>query len=389
MTSRQDHPGDDHARNPERPLFSTEPREPSPDSTRHEQMASPISPDNEQQAAPPSSSEGLSPDDLSSGDLSSEEEVLRQLLQGTVEDLRPSPGALNHLHTAVPARRALRRNVLIGAVASLTFGVTAVPALIHTVNTASGSTDRTENSAAQHAGHGGKDGPSSEPTRGPGGKSSGGESHRKRGKGKGAEKSTKSPGRSSGGASAGSDPTSPPAGSAASCLTAQLSQSPPSIGAAGTDGKIYGSFRVVNISQKTCSIKAPGELSAAAQGGADPARVHVAPHTAGDPAGELPGAADQSPVLSPGSAYLVRFGWVPESGTTGCQASSETTSGGTDGSSGTEGETGGQAVQEAPEEEPGSVRLSYTPAAGGPSASGQLDNVCAGTVYYTAPVVDG
>lgn len=365
------------------------------DTTRHERMASSTPPGPQgpadgsagEPAGGPADENG--PGDGGQAGLSSEEEVLRRLLHDTVHDVRPSPSALDHLRRAVPARRAHRRQAIVGVAASLMLAVTAVPALIHTANTASSSASAPDSESAVHSAQGGKGDPDSGPTRGPGSKpSGGGESDGKGDKGKGSDSSTEPSGESPGQDDGGTDPSDTMIAGAPECVPAQLGASPADVGPADADGRVYGSFRVVNASQDGCSVSAPGQLTAAAQGSADPARITVAAHTAGGPAPGLPDAVAQTLVLEPGEAYVVRFGWVPESGTNGCESSDPTGSGGNTGTtSGTEGESGDEPGAGDPSgAPPGSVAVTYTPAGGAASVSGQVSNVCAGTVYYTPPM---
>ena len=327
---------------------------------------------------------------LSDG-LSSEEEVLRRLLHETVRDLQPSPNALEHLRRAIPARRAHRRQAIVGMAASLLLAGTAVPALVHTANTSSSSASAPNGGSAQHSEPGGKGGSELGPTRGPGSAPSGGgqtEGRDNAGKGSGTSQqpSGQQPGRgSSSGFPGGADADAP------ECVAAQLTPSPAAVGAPDADGRVRGTFRVVNASQDTCSVSAPGQLTATARGNADPARITVVVHKPGDPATELPDVAAQPVVLAPGSAFVVEFAWIPESGTNGCTSASDPGSGGsTGGTAETEGGTpqdGGARASDGTV--PGSVELTYTPAAGGASASGQIAGVCAGTVYHTPPMADG
>ena len=46
--------------------------------------------------------------------LSPDEEALRRLMKAAVQGIEPTPDALHHLRRAVPARRAHRRQVLVG-----------------------------------------------------------------------------------------------------------------------------------------------------------------------------------------------------------------------------------------------------------------------------------
>lgn len=60
-----------------------------------------------------------------------DEVALRRMLHGAVRELAPSEGTLDHLHRAVPARRARRRQAVVGAAAAALLIGTAVPAFVH------------------------------------------------------------------------------------------------------------------------------------------------------------------------------------------------------------------------------------------------------------------
>lgn len=76
--------------------------------------------------------------DLGTEALAPDELALRRLLHQAVEEIEPTDGTLEHLRRAVPARRARKRQALVGMAAAALFIGTAVPALIH-VSNASGS----------------------------------------------------------------------------------------------------------------------------------------------------------------------------------------------------------------------------------------------------------
>ncbi|MFC7510300.1 hypothetical protein ACFQV4_00890 [Streptomyces thermocarboxydus] len=77
-------------------------------------------------------------DEQSPDGLDSDELHLRTLLHQAVQDVEPSDGTLDYLRRAVPARRARKRQALVGAAAAALFLGTAVPALVH-VSSTSGS----------------------------------------------------------------------------------------------------------------------------------------------------------------------------------------------------------------------------------------------------------
>lgn len=88
-------------------------------------------------------------DDHTQPGAASEEEALRGLLHGAVEGLQPSAGALERLRHAVPARRARKRQALLGAAAVALLAGTAIPALMHLAGREGAATDH-----AAMAGHG-------------------------------------------------------------------------------------------------------------------------------------------------------------------------------------------------------------------------------------------
>ncbi|MFD8818912.1 hypothetical protein ACFV23_47375 [Streptomyces sp. NPDC059627] len=79
--------------------------------------------------------------------LDADELALRRLLHSAVDDVAPRDGALDHLRRAVPARRARKRQAVVGMAAAALFIGTAVPALVHVSN--SGGTDPNTSMAGQ------------------------------------------------------------------------------------------------------------------------------------------------------------------------------------------------------------------------------------------------
>jgi hypothetical protein len=169
-------------------------------------------------------------------------------------------------------------------------------------------------------------------------------------------------------------------------------------------------------------VPSGGLVQALAQGDADPSRIQVVTHTAGDAAAALPTTAGPV-VLKPGEDYKVDFAWVPSGdGPGGCTvpttppttptpSDTPTAGGGTDagtgttagGGTGTGADTGSAnsadaagAADTPPDSgsDPttpasGSIALNHTPAAGAPVVAGPvIQNVCAGTVYTAAPIAD-
>jgi hypothetical protein len=211
-----------------------------------------------------------------------------------------------------------------------------------------------------------------------------------------------------------------------------------------SEGQIYGSFRMVNVSDQPCVVEGSGEMAVApldetATTGAD---VQVVEQTDEGEATALPEAAEavEQLLLEPGAAYEVMFAYVPEDGETGggCVQSGPTdspspdptdptsgtgepttgtdaggtsdgtmdqpaqdTDGGTGGDTGDGGENSGGEGDGGSGDETGGdsdggensggdegtdsgVVLMYTPDAGEPPAAEiQLPGVCSGTVYRT------
>lgn len=339
------------------------------ESTEHERMTEhdPQGGRTPDQEMPPTEEAAAEADGLSSA-----EEVLRRLLHDSVQGIEPSSGALDHLHRAVPARRAHRRQALVGLAACLLLAVAAVPALIHTAGSSGHSADTASSTDNHHPAGRGLGDHGSHPTHRPAGGGSG--SGHSKGKGKGSGTGGQGHSHASTGPS-----TSPSDGTmdamSTTCTTEQLSASP-EVGQAGGDGKVYGSFTVSNISQQSCSIGSPGTVTAVPQGSAEGSRVSAAQHSAGDPATALPDGGASTVVLSPGDSFKVRFGWVPASGTTGCGTPTQPASsaGSTDGGDGSNTDSGQPS---------GSVSITYTTDGATATSTTTVPNTCAGTVYYT------
>ncbi|MCX4527143.1 MULTISPECIES: hypothetical protein [unclassified Streptomyces] len=353
---------------------------------------------------------------------SGEEQALRVLLSGAVQDLRPSDGALDRLRHAVPARRARtrRRQVLVGAAAAAVLAGTAIPAAMRL--TGAQGADAGHSAIAGHGQQqGGKLGAASDP--------------HQNGSGALAPKSPKAPGKSgedaggtgaqpdpqagsssggtgvepaSPGAATGRNPLPPAAppgvpGCAAGQLGVQASARSPQV-----DGKVFGSFKVTNVSDKGCSITGPDTVTAAAAPGTatGPApSVSVVGHRQGDPAsGLLTDPSAEAPVLAlqPNAAYEVQFAFVPSgescsatspepgggkppakpSAEAGAAAASGAgTASGTD--SAADPHTGGGG---APSPEPKGVEVSHTPVPGAPTTQTTIPGACGGTVYRTGAI---
>ncbi|GGY30835.1 hypothetical protein ACFY8X_19110 [Streptomyces tanashiensis] len=345
-----------------------------------------------------------------------DELALRRLFQDAVGGMEPSLGSLEHLRRAVPARRARKRQAIVGAAAAAVLIGTAVPAFVHVA--ASGGL-----SAANpvNAGHGeqaqggtgtetGVEGgqsstaPASSVSPSPG--ASDGTSGKQQRPGTGA---------SGGGprATLGADPGSTPR-----CSADQLGVASAQAGGTEGDGKVYGSFRIANISGQACLVDGAGLVNFEARGAANPGQISVARHTSGDGGSGLPDPSQEvsSLVLKPSGSYEVKFVWVPSetcptTGTTPTPTPTTPTeppvtqpptseppptptddptsgAGGTDGS-GTEAGTGAgagvapQLLHEDGAPADGSVVVSHTAEPGGPTASAVVPNACAGIIYRT------
>ncbi|MFC8508471.1 hypothetical protein ACFU3J_12245 [Streptomyces sp. NPDC057411] len=330
-----------------------------------------------------------------------DELALRRLLQGAVSGLEPSEGTLEHLRRAVPARRARKRQALVGIAAAVVLVGTAVPAFVHVASSGGISADNPVN-----AGHG-------EQAQGGTGTETGVEGGQKShtppagtakpehgGSGGAGKPSVPVPGTGSGGSGGEADtPTNVPA-SSPTCEPGQLSVSSVQAGAPDTEGKVYGSFRIANVSGKDCMVGGPGQVAFEARGAADASKITVVEHTYGDAASGLPDPTQESPtlVLTPDNAYEVRFAWVPSetcpttppeptptpTPTTGSGGSTST--GGTSaGSAGTGSSDNAATTQLTRDGTPadGSVAVKHTAEAGGPVAEATISNACAGTIYRT------
>ncbi|SEQ02603.1 hypothetical protein [Streptomyces radiopugnans] len=378
-----------------------------------------------------------------------DERSLRLMLRGAVEDVAPAPDALERLHHAVPARRARRRQLTVGAAAAaLVIGV-ATPALVQSGVITRVLDGNTTNAASTHdrqegAGAGGQSGDAA---------NQGADQYSGGGGREDAAGSRDGSGRDGTASPETGDtlgPTSP------SCLRSQIGDGGSTVSPADEEGHVYGAFRVTNTSDASCLVDGSDTVTATPEGAADPTGFSVVAHTSGGRASKLPDPQLEpgSFVLGPGQSYLVRFAWVPREGggTTGCPATpgpdptapgdssggtggtdssggsggsggtgdsgGTDSSGGTGGSGGAGGSTtppdsgqggeGGDTVEE-PTESSGispqlaydtggsgsgaaaaSVVLRYVPAAGEPRIGKiEITGACAGTVYRTGPIPEG
>ncbi|MET9297435.1 hypothetical protein [Streptomyces sp. NPDC003077] len=332
-----------------------------------------------------------------------DERDLRALLRSAVSDLEPAPDALDHLRRAVPARRRRRRHALVGTAAALLLCGMSVPAMVHVVDLDGGSGDHPANAASSQRTPGGASGTHGEGTEGGGMHPTSGpvpgkptESAGPKGRDKAPEKhGDRTRPETTAPAPAGTmDATSP------TCVRRQLGRGSGTVGPADAQGRVYGAFRVVNTSQRTCSVDGGGTVGALAQGSTDLSRVHVVDHTSGDAATGLPDptAMPDELVLKPGQAYEVKFAWIPEDGGCATPGTSPSPTPSSEAPAGTPSDTNSADV--APNAEgnqaggnegapgdvpaPGGVVLSHTPEAGEPAAAdATITDACAGTVYRT------
>ncbi|MFE4331289.1 hypothetical protein ACFRQM_18185 [Streptomyces sp. NPDC056831] len=331
-----------------------------------------------------------------------DEVVLRRMLRGAVQHIEPRDGTLDHLYRAVPARRARRRQAVVGMAAAALLIGTAVPAFVHVANSGGSST-----ADPAIAGHGeqAQGGSGTDNGSGAGGKSSGGSTD---GQGDGAGNqptSTSSPSDSRGQGADGSlvggaaGPANSAAASMPTCDPGQLGVASAETGEAGADGTVYGTFRIANVSGTDCSVSSSGSVGFQAMGAADPAKITVVQHTAGDAAAGLPDPAQEqgTVLLKPSMAYEVKFAWVPKdtcptsggspsptptdgAGGASGAAAAGTGAGTTDGTSDTAAQLGSEDGGGALD---GSVAVTHTPEAGAPVAETKIANACAGTIYRT------
>ncbi|QPP07384.1 hypothetical protein G4Z16_14445 [Streptomyces bathyalis] len=341
------------------------------------------------------------------GDDSEVEAELRRMLHQSVRGIEPAPEALTHLKHAVPARRAHRRRALAGAAAAVVLVGVGFPGLVNAglipgIEGGSSINAGEGNSQAQSVGGANGTGNTQGPGSGSGGASGNG------GKSGGGDGSA-SPSPTQGAGSEGGDPNDTLATSAPSCGRQQLGDGSAATESPDSEGKVYGSFRVVNTSSDACTVEGEGIVGASAHGRADIERIDVLDHTAGDAATALPdpALAASELVLKPGQAYEVKWAWVPKdcepsgdpepkaqegNGPEGSQGGNNGNPGGNDsggsngnsggddagGNSSNSGGDGGESDEEA------SVVLSHTPDVGDPAAANtELEGACAGTLYRT------
>ncbi|OON81004.1 hypothetical protein [Streptomyces tsukubensis] len=332
-----------------------------------------------------------------------DEDSLRDLLHHAVQGIEPSDQALDRLQRAVPARRTRKRQAVVGVAAAAILIGTAVPALVHVTAEPSGGhdhpaiagdTERTEIGAGlEDDRHGRAPGGHSPSDKSPGHTKGGREDSEET---KGAkDKDTTEP-------ADGAEPTGSTAASGPpECDPGQLGAPKATTSQPDKDGKVYGTFKIANVSGKKCVIEGEGSVAAAALGAADPAKIAVVEHMPGDAATKLPppSRAERALMLEPGTSYEVRFAWVPSADChtddhpgegTGSVSPDPSPSGDTeidrsaspDVKSGTN-DVSPQLLREADGDEDGSVSISHTAERGGPTADTTIPDACAGTIYRT------
>ncbi|SEG95183.1 hypothetical protein SAMN05216223_13250 [Actinacidiphila yanglinensis] len=376
------------------PDEATPPRETAPRETAPHEAA----PSSEAATPAPAASDDDSTDDVTPGglgtaalgDLTADEASLRALMHDAVNGLHASPDALERLRRGVPLRRQRRRQAMLGAAAAVLLVGLAVPAVVR----AAGSADHT---TAAPVGSGSSYTVTSDPG-----------AHRTDGAANPSGAATSAPDSSSKHSSdAPVGPPSSPSDSGApapDCSSAQLGKGASQAGSPDTGGRVYGWFRVSNVSDAPCTVPSGGIVQAVAHGSAEQSAIQVVGHTQGDPASDLPTDVSDGPiVLLPGQDYEVAFAWVPAAaGTDGCAATTPppasssptptaTDTSGTDTGAEADG-SGGEAQPPAgdpPSAPPPTVTLDHTPAAGAPVVAGPvLQDACAGTVYTTPAMAD-
>ncbi|REH21856.1 MULTISPECIES: hypothetical protein [Streptomyces] len=331
-----------------------------------------------------------------------DEAALRAMMQRAVREMEPSDGTLEHLRRAVPARRARKRQALVGAAAAALFLGTAVPALVHVSNATGAGADPSVAGNASQAQGGASQG--KDPAGGQSGVAGTGDTPEDRDKADPKE----TPGGKEPGAATGAPPSGVPSASSPAdvpaCAPGSLGPAVASSAEPDSTGVVYGSFRVTNVSSDGCTVTGPGTVVTASLGAAEATRIGTARHAAGDAAAGLPDPSLEtaSLALAPGAAYEVQFAWVPSEtcpttgGTTGggsggpspdpSPTADTTAAGGTSAGGGEAGPTTQLITEDGPAE--GSVSVTYTPEGGSGSATATVSNACAGTVYWTGLLAD-
>ncbi|MET9697070.1 hypothetical protein ABZY31_09095 [Streptomyces sp. NPDC006529] len=331
---------------------------------------------------------------------------LRGLLHGAVGGLAPSDGALERLRHAVPVRRARKRRAVIGAAAAVLLCGTAVPAAMHLTAAESPPGDHPAMAGHGAAAEGEPGGGSSDPHAAGGGEAPATAQPPAPGQGAGGADSTPGPaasaqavggagtGPAATGAATGGGPLPPAAAGLPGCADAQLGVVASARGAEA-DGKVYGSFRVTNVSAAGCTVTGADTVTAAPASGAATGKtaVTVLAHTAGDPATGLPDPAVETPglILQPAAGYEVRFAWVPDTPCTGATAEPGTKTP----PAGTAQDTGARADADSgtgaqpsasPTPQGAGIAVTHTVQPGAPATRTTLPAACGGTLYRTGVI---
>ncbi|MFJ9893714.1 hypothetical protein ACIQPR_10330 [Streptomyces sp. NPDC091280] len=331
----------------------------------------------------PEDTEGFAPDEL----------ALRRLLHQAVQEVEPRDGTLEHLRKAVPARRARKRQAVVGMAAAALFFGTAIPALVHVSNSTGSGVDPSMAGNSSQAQGGTSQGKNPDG----GASTSGGSAGQTSGQNPGGQKN-EGGGKSPGSGTVSADPSASTGTAAPVCAAEQLGSATSTVAAADSTGAVYGTFTVTNTSGTSCTVGGAGTVGYSALGAADSTKISVQRHAAGDAATGLPDPSTEPAelVLLPGAAYQVKFAWVPSET---CPTSTGSTGGSTSGGStaspspsadasttsgSTTGDTGTSA-QLLPEDGTldGSVQVSHTAEAGSPTTTAVVPNACAGTIYRT------
>ncbi|GGY43515.1 hypothetical protein GCM10010363_25380 [Streptomyces omiyaensis] len=357
-----------------------------------------------------------------------DELALRRLLHGAVSGIEPSTRSLDHLRRAVPARRARKRQALIGAAAAVVLVGTAVPALVHVAGSPgltaanpalAGHGEQAQGGTGSDAGSGDPSStkapsvrvsPTTDPTRGA------------------PDKNGDRPGDPKGDRPGGGT-ADDGSGTVRSCGRGMLRSAGAYNSGPDATGVVYGGFTIVNASDRTCVVDGDGLVGVSTGGAADPGRIAVVRHSSGDPASGLPDPSSESSSvrLKPGGSYQVKFAWVPsetcpvdgggggtptpteptpvpteptptpteptpvptEPTPTPTEGGEGTLPGGADVGGGSGGGTGAgtesgvttQLLRAEPAQ--GSVSVSHTAEPGDPTVTTVLTDACAGTVYRT------
>ncbi len=328
----------------------------------------------------------------SEADLDPDELALRRMMRGVVQDIEPSDEALAQLRRAVPARRARKRQAVVGMAAAALFVGIAVPAAFQVAGSpASDDQFSSANDSADMPGGDGSGQGAGSATGGSGLPSGEGDLKDKE-KGEDGEGETDAGETASGGATDGISPTGAVVADAPVCDASMLAAGSSTTGAAHPDGTVYGSFKVANQSDGDCTVGGSGSMTFAVQGAAEESKIKVADHAAGDPAGGLP-APSTTPtaiVLKPGQSYEVQFAWIPSNPCPSTEPSpdpSPSENNGDTGGTGDSEQTGTdlqtQLVTGEGGTSDGSVSITHTAEPGAPTQDAKIPNACEGTIYRT------